>query len=114
MSDKQYKSIIISCLKNVVCTKNINYNNYEFLKGVVEPYKKMEFLLDALEKGNNIDLHANAIEALNLLKNIFDTKKVPFEEQVQRFSDIVENIKENDDLNKQIEKTINQIFQIEQ
>lgn len=78
--------VISKCLAIVVCTENRNWDNDEFQKGVVEPYRKLQQLQADLEgKEPTID---QARAALEMLKTTFATKKVPIEEQIKRFNEV--------------------------
>ena len=110
MVENQYKLILISCLKNAVCTKNRNKNDSEFTEGVTEQYKKIERILISLENNCQINFQEDIVRALICLKKIFDTKKVPFNEQTGRFSEIVDFVKDNKSLHEEMMDAVIQIL----
>ena len=80
--------LLTRCIAAAVCTKNHNWDNAEYQAGVVEPYQKIKSMKEDLEKENSLPALEQMREALELLKQIFNTKKVPVEEQAERFNDI--------------------------
>lgn len=80
--------VLTKCIAIAVCTKNRNFNNDEYQKGVVENYRKIQAMKDEAEKNSTEPTIAQLKEALSLLKTIFETKKVPKEEQEERFNQI--------------------------
>jgi [acyl-carrier-protein] S-malonyltransferase len=89
-------TVVTKCLAAAVCTKNRNWDNEEYQKGVVQPYKAIQVMQNELEANNKMPSIEQMTEALNLLKSIFDTKKVPIEEQIERFNDILDKTKTKD------------------
>jgi [acyl-carrier-protein] S-malonyltransferase len=87
--DKAMKlKLMIRCLAIVVCTRNQNWDNDEYQKGVVEPYRKIQQLVDELEKENKEPTLAQMTEALEMLRLVFKTKKTPLDEQIERFNQV--------------------------
>ncbi|MCL6589229.1 MAG: ACP S-malonyltransferase [Firmicutes bacterium] len=87
--DKAMKlKLMIRCLAIVVCTRNQNWDNDEYQKGVVEPYRKIQALVDELEKENKEPTLEQMTEALEMLRLVFKTKKTPLEEQIERFNQV--------------------------
>ena len=107
MNENQYKLILVSCLKNAVCTKNRNEN----FEGITEQYKKIENTLFSLEDNCKINLQDDIIQSLMDLKKIFDIKRVPRNEQINRFDEITEHIRGNKELHKIITDEISQMLQ---
>jgi len=84
-------SMVDKCLAHAIATRNRNENRDEFENGVIKPYEAIEQFLDMGAK-NGLPLDkTDVIDALKLLKKIFDTKKVPENEQKERFEEIMEN-----------------------
>ncbi len=80
--------VISKSLAVAVCTKNHNADNDAYQKGVVEPYKKTELLLNKLEGEGKEATIEQAKEALEMLRSVFTTKMTPVEEQIERFTQI--------------------------
>ena len=83
-------SILAKCLSISVCTPNRNFNNYEYEKGVIEPYSKLNKMYDNHEVENRILVKFDYIEALKLLKCILNTKKVTNDELLFRVSQLID------------------------
>ncbi len=73
-----------------VCTKNSNCDNDEYIKGVIEPYNKIQQLQDELEEKEAKPSRKQMLDALEMLKSVFITKRTPVEEQIDRFNQIFE------------------------
>lgn len=86
---KKHPNLIARCLAMAVCTKNRNWNNDEYNEGVIKPYNKIQEMQEKIDSENSIPTIEEMREALNLLKTIFSTKKVPVEEQNDRFNQIL-------------------------
>jgi [acyl-carrier-protein] S-malonyltransferase len=87
--DKAAKLKLISrCLAIVVCTPNQNWDNDQYQKGVVEPYRKVQQMLDELEKADIEPTPEQMKEALEMLRLVFKTKRTPAAEQTERFNQI--------------------------
>ncbi|WP_010249940.1 ACP S-malonyltransferase [Acetivibrio cellulolyticus] len=83
-------SFITKCLAICVCTKNSNWNNDEYQKGVVEPYKKLQELLNSLEKEGKEPGMSHLQEAYDALQSVLMTKKLPLEERMSRVYQLLE------------------------
>jgi len=83
-------SIISRCLAVAVSTPNKNWNNDEYQKGVIEPYKKIQKMQEELENQNIQPSVEQMRSALEMLKFVFITKNTPIEEQNYRFNLIFE------------------------
>ncbi|WP_068774890.1 ACP S-malonyltransferase [Paenibacillus sp. FJAT-26967] len=84
-------NVVTKCLTTAVCTRNRNWDQTEYERGVLEPYRKIQLLqekLDAPGETGSPTL-SQMKEALDLLKLILDTKKVPATEQKERFQIIL-------------------------
>jgi [acyl-carrier-protein] S-malonyltransferase len=72
-----------------VCTRNHNFDNDAYQKGVVEPYNQIKSLQDSLEERGQYPSTSDMVQALNWLKQILDTKGTPVAEQRSRFEQIL-------------------------
>lgn len=88
-------TVITKCLAMAVCTRNRNWNNDEYEKGVVKPYEKIEKIQEQLEKEDVQPTTEQMQEALEMLKSVFKTKKVPVNEQMKRFKQVLTNSKKS-------------------
>lgn len=86
--NKFHHTVVTKCLAIAVCTKNNNWNNDEYESGVVKPYKRIQQIQDKIENDNLIPTKEQMIEALDMLKSVFETKKTPEDEQKERFEQI--------------------------
>ncbi|TYP72397.1 ACP S-malonyltransferase [Paenibacillus methanolicus] len=85
------RNVVTRCLTAAVSTRNRNWDNAEYERGVLEPYREIAALqeqLDAQGEGAR-PTEAQMRRALSLLKRILDTKLVPEQEQRDRFRDIL-------------------------
>ncbi|MFZ5987763.1 MAG: ACP S-malonyltransferase [Bacillota bacterium] len=76
------------CIATAVCTKNRNWNDDEYQKGVVEPYRRIQKIYDELERSGKEPTIDQMRDALEMLRSVFITKKVPVEESMERFNEI--------------------------
>jgi [acyl-carrier-protein] S-malonyltransferase len=83
-------NIVTKCLTAAVSTRNTNWDNEAYRKGVIEPYRAIQTLQEQLDRDGGAPDYAQMSEALRLLKLIFDTKGVSAEEQRERFNEMVE------------------------
>jgi [acyl-carrier-protein] S-malonyltransferase len=81
-------TILTRCLAEAVCTRNRNWDNDEYQKKVVEVYEKMERIQDELDEKGALPTVEQVKQALEMLYSVFETKKVPVDEQVKRFKRI--------------------------
>lgn len=81
---------IAKCIHIAVTTRNCNWDNDEYQKGVIEPYRKIQQLQETLEKEGKEPTFDEMQEALDMLQSVFITKKVPVEEQTRRYTDLFE------------------------
>ncbi|NFF81600.1 ACP S-malonyltransferase [Clostridium botulinum] len=85
---KSNLNVVTRCLAIAVCTRNRNWNNEEYTKGVIEPYKKLQIMQEKIDDTGKMLSVEEMKESLELLKTIFKTKKVSKEEQEARFEQI--------------------------
>ena len=88
--NKTNLTVISRCLAMAVCTKNRNPDDHEYKKGVIEPYKKIQEIQMKIENEKRGPSIVEIKTAMEMLKCIFDTKKVPKEEQQERLNEIYE------------------------
>ncbi|MCC2442987.1 ACP S-malonyltransferase [Bacillus cereus] len=80
--------LITSCIATAVSTQNHNWDNKEYDKGVIVPYKKLEELRNGLIQTKEEPTIEQMQDALDLLKLIFETKFTPLELREERFNQI--------------------------
>ncbi len=83
--DMEQMTVITKCLAMAVSTKNCNFNEKEYQKGVIEPYEELERIQQCLEKDQEKPSIQQMQEALKILAIILNTKKVPLQEQTKLF-----------------------------
>jgi [acyl-carrier-protein] S-malonyltransferase len=76
------------CLAMAVSTANRNFDEDAYQSGVIVPYRKIKEMYYTLAEEKQEPGPRQVEEALTLLKTIFDTKRVPEEEQKRRFERI--------------------------
>ncbi|HEX2926178.1 MAG TPA: ACP S-malonyltransferase, partial [Ruminiclostridium sp.] len=79
---------ITGCIAAAVSTKNRNWDNDTYQKGVVEPYKKLVDMKEELVRQRRKPLEEHIVEAGDLLKQIFNTKMLTADEQKDRFNQL--------------------------
>lgn len=80
--------LITRCIAIAVCTKNSNWDNEEYDRGVVKPYRKVQQMLEELEKQGTEPSLEQMNEALEMLRSVFITKRTPVDEQIERFDQV--------------------------
>ena len=70
-------SLIGRCLAVAVCTRNHNFDDEQYRRGVIEPYNEIKALQDFLELEQRLPDRQDSMRALLLLKTILDTKGTP-------------------------------------
>lgn len=85
-----YTKLVTKCSATVVCTRNRNWDNDAYQKGVVEPYRRLQQLQTDLEQASRTATREEAEEGLRILKQVFDTKLVPVNEQEERFHEVLD------------------------
>lgn len=88
--NKNKLDFIIRCLAISVCTRNSNWDNEEYSKGVIEPYRKINQMLLSLEEANKVPTLEQMKEALDMLNSVFETKRTPLEESRERFKQLLD------------------------
>ncbi|QGQ96119.1 [acyl-carrier-protein] S-malonyltransferase [Paenibacillus psychroresistens] len=85
---KPKTNLVTKCIAITVCTRNRNWDNDEYQKGVVEPYRKVQKIQDELDRTGGEPTIAQMKEALEMLSSVFETKKVPLEERLERYQQV--------------------------
>lgn len=81
-------SLIGKCLSIAVCTQNHNWDDEQYKRGVIEPYRKIQELQEELET-NKMEFKEDHIsQALSMLRSVFETKKTSPEERQARIDEI--------------------------
>ncbi len=80
--------VIEKCIAIAVCTRNSNWDNNEYNKGVVMPYKRIQEMLVSLEKEGKVPTLKQMNDALEMLRTVFITKRTPLNEQIERFNQV--------------------------
>ena len=83
-------TLVAKCMAVAVATKNSNWNDEEYQKGVVEPYRALQAIQEKLERDSREASTDDMKLALSLLAKIFTTKGTPREEQDWRLNQILE------------------------
>ena len=83
-------TVVTKCIQVAISTQNRNWDNEEYEKGVVLPYRKIQLMQGELEKEGKEPTIEQMREALTMIRSVFVTKKVPIAEQQERFNEIFE------------------------
>jgi [acyl-carrier-protein] S-malonyltransferase len=81
-------SVITKSLAIAVCTQNRNDNEEEYYEYAVKPYKKIQQLEESLLAEKQEPTKDHVKDALDMLKSVFDGKKVPVSEQIERYNQL--------------------------
>ncbi|WP_028592995.1 ACP S-malonyltransferase [Paenibacillus assamensis] len=79
-SDKTVPDLVALCLGAAVSTRNTNWDEEAYQKGVVEPYKNIQILYELIMKEQRHSNEEEISKALTLLQRILVTKGVSQEE----------------------------------
>jgi len=82
--------VLKQCLAIIVCTPNNNWDETEYKEGVIIPYKRIEQIIETLEKRKEEPSSEQIREGMNLLRLVFQTKGTPTEEQELRFKQLAD------------------------
>lgn len=77
------------CLAMAAATRNRNFDNEAYQRGVLEPYQQIRQLQETLEKENREPAESDLKASLDMLRIIFKTKQVPDQEQAERLRQII-------------------------
>lgn len=89
-------SFIGKCLAIAVATKNRNWDNEAYTKGVIEPYHKVKQISMQLDQTKQEPTREQMVEALLMLRSVFKTKKTPHSEQQKRLKQLLRKPVDND------------------
>lgn len=81
-------SVVTKCLAAAVSTKNMNWNNEEYEKGVVIPFREIQKMQTELQEKEIMPNKEQMCKALQMLKSVLDTKKISKEKQMEIFNRI--------------------------
>ncbi|MCX7920712.1 MAG: ACP S-malonyltransferase [Clostridia bacterium] len=81
-------TIVTKSIAIAICTRNRNWDNDEYQKGVVEPYRNIQKMQEKLEEDGKEPSIEQMTQAIEMLRSVFITKKVSVEEQIQRFNEL--------------------------
>lgn len=82
--------LIAKCMAVAVCTRNQNWNEAEYQSGVIEPYRELQSMQEAIESGAREASVEEMRRACALLDRIFATKGTPEEERRWRIEQILD------------------------
>lgn len=85
---KKKPNVVTMCLTSAVCVKNNNWNDTEYKIGVIDSYKRLKRMHTIIENENREPNKNEMLEAIDILKLIFNTKKVSESERKARFTQI--------------------------
>lgn len=77
-----------SALKAIACTRNRNFDDTEYTRGVIEPSGRIRSLMQAC--GDGTPTEEEIRETFALLRQIFETKQVDRDERQSRMQEIVQ------------------------
>ncbi len=81
-------TVVTRCMAIAVCTKNQNWDNDEYNKGVIEPYRAIQQMQEEIEREDKEPTVEQMTKALEMLRSVFITKRTPVTEQMERFNQI--------------------------
>lgn len=84
------KTIITKCLSAAICTKNLNWENEEYNQGVVETIKKIRKIQEEIKEKDVRPSFDQMNYAIELLKTILYSKKIPLDIQREVLQNIFE------------------------
>ena len=90
---KRLKNVIARCMGIAVCIRNQNFDEAEYNAGVIEPYRKIKAMYETLEGEGMNPTVEQALQAIEMLKSVFVTKKLPVEQQIMRFQQLFRETK---------------------
>ncbi|KJD42675.1 MULTISPECIES: ACP S-malonyltransferase [Paenibacillus] len=85
---KSMTNIVSKCIAIAVCTRNRNWNNDEYQRGVIEPYRKVLKIQNELDRTGLEPNMEQMKEALTMLQSVFETKMVPTGERIERYNQL--------------------------
>jgi [acyl-carrier-protein] S-malonyltransferase len=88
---RERPSVVGRCMAVAVCTRNHNWDEDEYQRGVLEPYRQLQALQETLEQAGAEPDAEQMRQALDCLGRIFVTKGTPEEERSARLGQILES-----------------------
>jgi [acyl-carrier-protein] S-malonyltransferase len=88
---EKFSRFFTGVLTAAVSCRNRSRDNNEYWQGVVKPYEIIEKIQDELDENGTIPTPAQMEQALEMLRSVLKTKKVPIDEQVKRFTRIFDD-----------------------
>lgn len=85
---EEFLSIIGRCLGIAASCKNRNHNNEQYREYVVKPYMKIEAIYQKFETNGNAPGLEHVEDAVQMLRSVFKTKKVPVNKQEKRLGQL--------------------------
>lgn len=79
-------------LATAVCVPNKNRNKQEYQEGVIAPYKKIRKMQAVIEREQREPNEAEIDEAMQMLRSVFQTKKVPLHEQKLQLQRMIDKL----------------------
>ncbi|MDK8180619.1 ACP S-malonyltransferase [Paenibacillus sp. UMB4589-SE434] len=86
--NEKAKKFVIRALAIAVCTKNSNWNDDEYRRGVIEPYREVQQIQEELDRTGAIPTRDQMDRALHMLCSVFETKRTPDQERDERFEQL--------------------------
>ena len=78
-------NIVTRCMAMAVSTCTYNNIDDEYQRGVVQPYEQLQTLQRKVEQSDIPPIEEQICESFSCLYKIFETKRVPLNEQLQRY-----------------------------
>lgn len=86
---RRTNNVVTRCLAAAVCTRNRNWDLEEYERGFVAPYRQVQHLQQQLDESGAEPTKEQMQEALEHLRQMFVTKRVPEQEQQERIAEIL-------------------------
>lgn len=87
---RQKQNLVKKCLAASVAVPNQNWDEQEYLEGVILPFKRLREIQAEAEDAQKLPGETQMQEALSLLYRIFETKRLPKQEQTEWFGQILD------------------------
>ncbi|HDR7963616.1 ACP S-malonyltransferase [Bacillus wiedmannii] len=82
--------IISSCIRTAICSKNLNWDLESYKTGVIEPYRNITNMYEALEMNKQMPSDEQIVSAFEMLNMVLTTKKVREDQKEQLFLELLE------------------------
>jgi [acyl-carrier-protein] S-malonyltransferase len=83
-------SLIDRCIAEAVCTKNYNYNEEEYQRGVIDNYRILQNMQSQLNNQGSEATKDQMLDAVKILKEILMSKLLPESQQLESLKRILE------------------------